>query len=118
MTKEKVVNYSPEAEARLKEVYGASENDVERKSAVDALASELGKTPASVRAKLSRLEIYVKPERVAKNGDAIMKKDALVEEIAANLGEFSEDLPGLEKANKSTLKILANATVPAKATAE
>lgn len=110
MSKEKEVNYDEKAEARLSEVYGVADTDAARKEAVTSLATELGKTPASVRAKLSRMGEYVKPERVTKNGEAIVKKDALVEQIATNMGTYSDDLPGLEKANKSTLKAIVEAT--------
>ena len=113
MSKEKVVNYTVEAEARLAEVYGNADTDASRKDAVSELANELGKSEASVRAKLSTAGIYIKPERVAKNGDAIVKKDTLVEMIAVNMGTFSEELPGLEKANKSTLKAVLAATAKA-----
>jgi hypothetical protein len=110
MSKEKVVNYDAEAEALLREVYGTAENDADRKVAVANLAETLGKTPASVRAKLSNMELYVKPERVTKNGDPIVKKDELVELIATQIGKPSDELPGLEKANKTTLQALVEAT--------
>lgn len=106
MTEKRAENYTSEDVAHLIAVYKAADGDAERKTAVNSLAVELNKSPASIRAKLVSLGEYVKAERKAKDGSEIVKKDSLVEEIAQMCGESSETFDSLEKANKNVLRVL------------
>jgi len=103
----KTVNYTPENVARLREVYNPEDTLENRTAQVQALAMELGKTPASIRAKLSHEGLYVKAERKAKDGSAISPtKEKLAGYIAKMIG-LDPDVTGLEKANKVALKTIA-----------
>ena len=100
---EKVVNYTDEMVTRLHEVYDGEASVDERKAQVARLAEELGKSAASIRAKLTREGLYVpigKPE--GKTGG--VRKAHLVTAIANEL-DVDEDVVGsLEKATKVALE--------------
>lgn len=104
---EKVVNYTDEMVHRLHSGYDGSADEATRDAQVAHLAEELGKSPASIRAKLTREGIYV-PKAKAPAGKASVTKAQLVTAIAAEL-EVDEDVIGsLEKATKVALgKVLA-----------
>ena len=79
-----------------------------RDATVAEFAEAFGKTVASIRAKLSRENVYVAKTRVTKTGDAIVRKADLVNQIADAIDEDAEVIESLEKATKVTLqKILA-----------
>ena len=99
---EKIVNYTPEATAKMVEMYVAVPTQV----TVEFLATELGKSVKSVVAKLSREGVYVKAVRVTKAGGPVVKKDELVAEIAKAVGVNEEKMDGLEKAPKGVLKMI------------
>jgi hypothetical protein len=102
MAKEKAVNYTEAQVARLKEVYTGADNKAE----VEALATELGKSPASVRAKLSSEGLYKTVEKAEKT-DKVTKR-AIVEAIGVKVELKDHEMDGLEKATKAALeKILA-----------
>lgn len=105
----KTVNYTAEAEARMVEVYGAESTDEGRKAAVKALARELAKPERSVIAKLSRMGVYMKPERKDKTGKAIVRKDKVATEIGEALGLSEADTDSLAKANKRALTAIREA---------
>ena len=99
---ERKVNYTDEMVARLHEVYDGDASVDERKAAVAALAEELGKSAASVRAKLTREGLYVpigKPE--GKKGG--VRKADLVTAIARELGVAEDVVGSLEKATMVAL---------------
>jgi len=98
----KIVNYTPEMTAELKAGYVANPT----KATVEAFATKFGKTTKSIVAKLSREGVYVKAEKVTKAGEPIVKKDAMVEMIANEIGVTSDKLDGLEKAPKAVLKLV------------
>ncbi len=99
---EKVVNYTDEAVARLHEVYDGNEDVETRDKQVAQLAQELGKSPASIRAKLTREGIYVPKGPAPKKGAGVTKAQ-LVTAIAREI-EADEDVIGsLEKATKVAL---------------
>lgn len=105
---DKVVNYNDEAVARLHAEYDGEATDVERKAQVAALAEALGKSEASIRAKLTREGIYVTLTK-APAGKNPVRKAALVQAIADVL-EVDVDVVGsLEKATKNTLERILNA---------
>ena len=101
----KTVNYSPENETYMREVYDPSASEAERTTQIETIAGKLGKTVASVRSKLSHMQVYVplsKPEATGKG--RILKSDIL-SEIAANANhpndQFFDSLAG---ANRDVLK--------------
>jgi len=91
----KVVNYTPEMTAQILDLY----NEVvtrpydERKARVEEIASQLGKKPRSVVAKLSREGVYIPQEKVSK---VTGEKPATKLELAETLVSMS---PELEKVN-------------------
>ena len=102
MTRKVVVNYTDAMVARLHEGYDGSASDADRKAQVTALAAELGKSEASVRAKLTSEGIYV-PYSKAPAGKNSVRKAAIVAAIANELGVSEEMAESLEKANKAIL---------------
>jgi hypothetical protein len=70
------------------------------------LAEELGKSTKSIIGKLSREGVYQRATYKNKTGELPITKMELVSNIAENLGIEVEDLLGLEKTPKATLKYL------------
>jgi len=100
---EKAPNYSDEAVEALHAGYDGEADEDERKAQVIKLAEALGKSPASIRAKLTREGIY-KALTKAPAGKSVIRKAQLVAAIASKLN-VDEDVAGsLEKANKNILK--------------
>ena len=106
----KVVNYTDAMVARLHEGYDGSASDADRKEQVAALAAELGKSEASIRAKLTSEGIYV-PYSKAPAGKNTVRKAAMVGAIATQLGVHVETVESLEKANKVALALILQALV-------
>jgi len=102
MTRKVVVNYTDAMVARLHEGYDGNASDADRKAQVAELAAELGKSEASIRAKLTSEGIYV-PYSKAPAGKNTVRKAALVAAIAEKLGVHVEVVESLEKANKVAL---------------
>jgi hypothetical protein len=75
---------------------------------VDSLAVKFSKTPRSIIAKLSALEIYQKAERVTKRGEPVVLKEELVEKVQNAVGR---ELPSLTKMTKPDLNSLIEALV-------
>jgi hypothetical protein len=105
---DKVVNYTDEAVARLHEVYDGDATVEDRDAQVAQLADELGKSPASIRAKLTREGIYV-PKGKNPSGKASIRKADLVTAIAAKLGADEDVVGSLEKATKKSLELVLEA---------
>lgn len=99
----KVTKYTVDELKELEAVYNPEDNEQDRAKAVEDLVELLGRSKTSVIAKLSSMKLYKRPESL-KDKMPIVTKDAMVEIIAAKMQLHSEQLPGLEKANKSTLK--------------
>jgi hypothetical protein len=59
-----------------------------------------------VIAKLVREGVYRKAEKLSKDGAPVVKKNDLVEKIAAEIGVTSDKLDGLEAAPKNALKLI------------
>jgi hypothetical protein len=108
----KTVNYTPEQEARLLDVWKeapigqTAAEQATRKALVAQLAEEMGKKPASIRGKLSRLEVYIPTVYTTKKGEKPTKKADLVAKIAEKCGKPVESFDSLEKANAAVLKAL------------
>jgi len=77
---------------------------------VETLAENLGKSTKSIIGKLSREGVYERAVYKNKSGDLPVTKAEIVSNIAENLGLEIENLLGLEKAPKATLKTLELAT--------
>ena len=97
--------------ADMVERYTGAETDEGRKEVVTELAEELGKSEASIRAKLVREGVYIAKKATAKNGEPIVKKSELVDKLVKSLGvELSEnEASSLEKATKTALTKLVKA---------
>ena len=92
------VNYTAEQEQRIRD---AAPLNMEKAA---ALAAEFGKKPASVRAKAIRMNVaYEKKGPQTKTGEAVIRKETLVEKIGAFTAPGS-NLDGLEKASKPALQ--------------
>jgi len=74
------------------------------------LAEELNKTHKSIIGKLSREGVYERAVYKSKSGEVPITKVEIVSSIAENLGIEVENLTGLEKSPKATLKTLEVAT--------
>jgi hypothetical protein len=77
---------------------------------VQNLADELNKSPKSIIGKLSREGVYERAIYKNKSGEPPVTKTEICYSIAENLGLEVENLAGLEKAPKATLKALEAAT--------
>lgn len=100
----KTPNFTDEQTAELRAGYLASPT----KETVEAFAVKFGKNTRSIIAKLSRMEIYKKPEYTTKKGEKPVKKDELADRMQAAFGLTEAEASSLEKANKTALqKILA-----------
>ena len=105
---DKVVNYTDEMVARLHEVYDGEASEAERDAQVAALAQELGKSAASIRAKLGSEGIYV-PKTKAPKGKNTVRKAELVAKVAAELDMDVDAAGSLEKVTKAVLVKLIEA---------
>jgi|TARA_Y100000310_G_C20407819_1_gene680499 hypothetical protein len=96
-------NYTPEMEQEIRE------NSPITYDLAVILAERFGKKLRSVIAKACSMEKvdYIARERVAKNGNPIVRKVEIVASIAKHL-ESDEDFEGLEKATKESLEALLN----------
>ena len=107
MTKTATVNYTPEMIETMTALYtsvsGKDSTDTERKEMVVTISGEIGKTVNSVRAKLSKLNLYIKPKPTTKSGVTPVRKSALVSEIATLLDRDEDLLGSLEKSTKFAL---------------
>ena len=103
---DKTVNYTDEMVDRLAVVYDGSASDAEKRAQIKALAVELGRSEASIRAKLVREKLYV-PFAKVEAGKAGVKKAELVQAIADKIDVDVDVIGSLEKATKVALnKIL------------
>ena len=100
------MNYTEEQTRKLVEMYKAQPSML----TVEELAIMYGKSPKSIIGKLSREGVYERAVYKNKSGDLPVTKAEIVSNIAENLGLEIEDLSGLEKAPKATLKALEAAT--------
>ena len=100
------MNYTEESTAMMVEKY----NENPCMDTVLWLSEKLDKTPKSIIGKLSREGVYKRAVYTSKSGEAPITKVELVNNIAENLGIEVENLLGLDKSPKSTLKTLEQAT--------
>lgn len=102
-TSKKVENYTEAQTVELVAAYKAATNAAERADVVNTFAESFGKTVNSIRAKLVREKVYVAKVYTNKSGNAPVKKDSLVSEIAKKLTMSEEACSSLEKVNKNVL---------------
>ena len=102
----KAVNYTAEQVSALTAAYVAASDQSSRDEVVSEFAEKFGKSVASIRAKLSREQVYVKKERTRKDGSVSIKKAAKVAQLAARLGKPVEDLEYFEKLRHADLDLL------------
>lgn len=103
----KQANYTAEQITYMTETYTGKDN----KSEVAAIAETVGKSQASVRAKLANLGLYVKAEATATAKGNGITKATIAEAIATEAGLSEAEVEGLTKATKSALeKVLARLT--------
>lgn len=100
MATTKVVNYTAEQTESLINRFNTGES-------VESLAEAFGKTTRSIVAKLSREGVYVAKAKT--KGEARVKKEALVAQIANVVGVSEEEVGSLEKATASALALVLNA---------
>ena len=112
MSNTKPENYTKAQTSEMVTAYQAGETDSGRKAVVSALAQEMKKSPASIRAKLVSEGVYIKAERLTKSGAKVEQKSAIVEDIAALMGVPSELVDSLDKANKSVLQLVRTNLTP------
>jgi hypothetical protein len=79
------------------------------KETVEYLAKKLSKSTKSIIGKLSREGVYRREVYRSKTGEVPTTKVEIVSNIASVLGIEVEDLVGLEKSPKTTLKALEEA---------
>jgi hypothetical protein len=100
------MNYTDEQTQKLVEEYKAKPSML----TVADLAVAYGKSPKSIIGKLSREGVYERAIYKNKSGESPVTKTEICYSIAENLGLEVENLAGLEKAPKATLKALEAAT--------
>ena len=96
------VNYSEDITEQLIKEYKAAPT----RSTVDILAERYQKTAKSIIGKLSREGVYRREVYVTKLGAAPVTKAEMIEDISNLLDIDSQELPGLDKAPKGTLRKL------------
>ena len=104
----KAPNYTEEQTKIMRRMYidVSSESEARRAEVVQEIATMFNKSPASVRAKLSRENVYIAKKPVAKDGNPAMSKDVLAGILSISAGV---PLVSAEKLNKDDLKRLINA---------
>ena len=100
-------NYSTQMVSEIVESYTADPT----RETVENLARQYGKSIKSIIGKLSKEGVYQKSEYLTKTGEKPVTKSQLVEKIASTLGVDINQLNGLEKAPKNSLKTLSDALI-------
>lgn len=113
MATAKTPNYTPEQTTELKAAYLAAvesgADEAGRKAVVQTFADKLGRSAASIVAKLVREGVYVAKEYKTKAGEKPVKKDAHAEAIGKVLKLSEPDVDSLAKANKKPLEAIFRA---------
>ena len=96
------MNYSEEQTKYMTDLYLSSPN----RATVEILAEEMEKSIKSIIGKLSREGVYRREIYKTKSGETPVTKVEIVSNIAEVLGLDVDNLLGLDKAPKNTLKTL------------
>ena len=99
------MNYTEDQTKHIIEAYQKNPN----RETVEMLTEELQKSIKSIIGKLSREGVYRREIYKTKSGELPVTKVEIVSNIADSLGLEVENLFGLEKTPKATLKILEEA---------
>ena len=99
-------NYTALQTQELVDAYELAETETEREDVVKLFANNFAKSTRSIIMKLVREEVYIKKAYVSKTGEKPERKSKIVEDIALVLNVTSEQLPQLEKATVSALKLI------------
>ena len=102
----KTVNYTAENESFLSANYPTM--------GIETLAEKLGKSTKSIIAKLVRMGLYQKPERLAKNGEKVVRKNELADAIGAVLKMTESEISGLAGSPKTALQKIFTALANSK----
>lgn len=100
--KDKAPNYTDSMVEALRAGYDGTASDEDRKAQVADLAIKVGRSEASIRAKLTREGLYVALTK-APAGKAVVRKSELVQSIADYIEVDVDVIGSLEKATKPTL---------------
>jgi len=95
--------YTEAQTLELVQAYTAVNTQDERDAIVDEFVVSFALPIASIRGKLSSEGVYVAKERKTKNGEPIVRKSALVAQVAELMGENEETVESLEKVTKPVL---------------
>ena len=106
MTTEKTPNYTDAQVEEMTTVFISAKTDAERAEAVENLANKFGRKVRSIRAKLSNLKVYIKPEKVTKAGAKIERKADIVGVIAKTMNADNEVMESIEKGTKKSLEMV------------
>jgi response regulator RpfG family c-di-GMP phosphodiesterase len=102
-TSTKAVNFTvDQTNAMVAQYVSASNKD----EAVQALAKQLGKSARSIIAKLAAEKVYVKKVRTTKTGEPVVRKAALVAELAELMKVPEADVEDLANLTRRTLNAL------------
>jgi len=105
-TKASGARYSETQTLEVVQAYTAVNTQEDRDDVVKEYAAKFEYPIASVRAKLSSEGVYVAKVRGTKTGDPIVRKDALVAQIAQLMGKEEETVESLEKVTKPVLQMI------------
>lgn len=98
------VNYTENQTEEMVYVYKDSKNEAERSEAVNQLANKFGKSVQSIRAKLSREDVYISANKAkAKN---VVRKADMVQTLSDLMGIEGNSVESLEKATVQALELL------------
>lgn len=107
------VNYTPDQEKIMLEMYNPESPLEEREAQVKAICKRLGKEIRSVKGKLSSMKVFVRAKPVSKvTGEAPAKKEEIAQQLVTLAGVNGDGKSlnplSLEKCNKTDLQFLIN----------
>lgn len=108
ITMAKAVNYTAEQVKALVQAYVNAKTDDTRAGVVESFSERLGKSVASIRAKLSREGVYVKKETATKKRSKTLKSEK-VTKLATLMNKDEELIGDAEKLTHRTLDFLIEA---------
>lgn len=113
MPNTKEIQYSKDTDAIMMQVYNPEASQGERDAQVSELADKFGKKEKSIIAKLSKLGVYVKKQRVSKvTGDKPKSKADMVKDISTVLNVSFDKVESLTNATKTALVEIFEAIKP------
>ena len=109
---EKTPNYTAEMVAVLLAGYDPEATQDERTAQIAAISKEIDRPTRSVIAKLTSEGVYVPKVYKTKKGEKVVRKSALVAELASLMGVEEDVISSVEKATKKTLQLFVAALTP------